>query len=253
MTLRVVERELLVFRRLWRGWVSSSFVTPILYLAAMGVGLGDIVDSRGRRLDGLAYMQFVAPGLLAATALMLAAGESLWPVMIGTKWLRTFHAMVATPLGPADVYDGFLAWTVLRGFVGSSLFFAVAVLLGGVPSAWGPLAVPAAALGASAIAAPLAAYSATQDTDVVFPIIMRLGIMPLFLFSGTFFPVDQLPGALQPLAALSPLWHTAELCRGATRGSIGGPAALTHVAVLGVLVIAGRAWGTRTFAARLVP
>ena len=253
MTLRVVERELLVFRRLWRGWVSSNFVTPLLYLTAMGVGLGDIVDSRGQRPGGLTYMQFVAPGLLAATAVMVAAGESLWPVMIGTKWLRTFHAMVATPLGPADVYDGFLAWTALRAFAASSLFFAGAVLMGGVPSAWGVLAVPAAALGAGALAAPLAAFSATRETDLAFPIVMRLGIMPLFLFSGTFFPVDQLPGALQPLAALSPLWHTAELCRGATSGSLGGVAGITHVAVLVALIAAGRAWGTRTFAAKLVP
>jgi len=253
MTVRVVAREVMVFRRLWRGWVSSHFITPLMYLTAMGVVLGDIVNDRGRNLGGLNYMEFVAPGLLAATALMLAAGESLWPVMIGTKWLRTFHAMVATPIGSDDVYDGFVAWTALRAFVSSSVFLAVAAVLGGVPSAWGVLAVPAAALGASAIAAPLTAFSATQETDLSFSIIMRLGIMPLFLFSGTFFPVSQLPGALQPLAALSPLWHTAELCRGATSGSIGALAALTHVAVLVALVVVGRVLGTRTFAQKLVP
>lgn len=251
--LRVVERELLVFKRLWRGWASSLFVSPILFLTAMGVGLGDMIDARGRSVDGLAYMEFVAPGLLAATALMLAASESLWPVMVGTKWLRTFHAMVASPLGPGDVYDGFIAWTALRALVASTVFVGVSAVLGAVPSAWGILAVPSAALGAVALGAPLAAYSAGQDTDAMFPVIMRLGVLPLFLFSGTFFPVEQLPGGLQPLAALSPLWHTVELCRGATSGSIGGPAAATHVAVLAALVAAGRAMGVRSFARKLTP
>ncbi|MCZ7537003.1 MAG: ABC transporter permease [Acidimicrobiia bacterium] len=251
--MRVVERELLVSRRLWRGWTSSHFVMPLLYLTAMGVGLGDIIDDRGRTVDGLAYMEFVAPGLLAATALMLAAGESLWPVMVGTKWLRTFHAMVATPLGPGDAYDGILAWTALRAFAGSALFLTVATLFGGVPSAWGLLAVPAAALGAAAFAAPLIAYSATQDSDATFPLIMRLGVMPLFLFSGTFFPVSQLPDTLQPVAVASPLWHSVELCRGATRGDLGAAAALAHLVVLVSIVAAGRAWGRRSFTRKLVP
>ena len=251
--LRVVERELVVSRRLWRGWVSSHLITPLLYLTAMGVGLGAIVDDRGQTVEGLSYIQFVAPGLLAATALMLAAGESLWPVMVGTKWMRTFHAMAATSLRPADVFDGFLVWTALRAVAGSGLFLVGAALLGGVSSPWGLLAIPAATLGAAAFAAPLAAYSATQDSDATFPVIMRLGVVPLFLFSGTFFPVRQLPGALQPVAALSPLWHTVELCRGATSGSVGGAAVLAHVGILGALVAAGRAWGTRTFARKLAP
>ncbi len=251
--LRVVERELLVFRRLWRGWASSHFVMPLLYLTAMGVGLGDIIDERGRSVDGLAYMEFVAPGLLAATALMLAAGESLWPVMVGTKWLRTFHAMVATPLGPGDAYDGILAWTALRAAAGSTLFITAAALFGGVPSAWGLFAIPAATLGAVAFAAPLIAYSATQDSDATFPLIMRLGVMPLFLFSGTFFPVSQLPDALQPVAFVSPLWHAVELCRGATRGDLGAAAALAHIAVLTGLAAIGRIWGHRSFARKLVP
>ena len=164
--LRVVEREARVFRRLWRGSVYSSFITPVLFLAAMGVGLGGLIDERNGAVGGLDYLSFVAPGLLAASAMQTAAGESLWPVMAGTKWVRTFHAMVATPVGASDVYGGFVVWTAVRVAMSASAFVLVAALLGGVPSLWGVLAVPAAVLCAAAFAAPLAAFAATQDTDV---------------------------------------------------------------------------------------
>ena len=249
--LRVVEREARVFRRLWRGTVYSSFVTPVLFLAAIGVGLGGLVDERRGAIAGVDYLTFVAPGLLAASAMQTAAGESLWPVMAGTKWVRTFHAMVATPVGAADVYGGFIVWTAVRVAMSATAFLTVAAVLGGVPSAWGVLAVPAAVLCAAAFAAPLVAFAATQDTDVTFPLILRLGIVPLFLFSGTFFPVDELPDWLRPVSALSPPWHGVELCRAATTGSVEWRAAAAHVAVLAGCVVAGWWWGTRTFTRKL--
>jgi lipooligosaccharide transport system permease protein len=128
---------------------------------------------------------------------------------------------------------------------------AVAALLGAVPSPWGVLAVPAAALGGLAFAAPLTAYSAGQDSDMSFPIIMRVAVVPMFLFSGTFFPVDQLPGWLAPFARVSPLWHAVELCRGATTGSLSFGAAVGHTAFLSAVVALGCWWGVRTFRARL--
>jgi lipooligosaccharide transport system permease protein len=251
VVLRVVEREARVFRRLWRGTVYSSFVTPVLFLAAIGVGLGGLVDERRGDVAGLDYLTFVAPGLLAASAMQTAAGESLWPVMAGTKWVRTFHAMVATPLRASDVYGGFILWTAARVAMSAAAFLAVAAVLGGVPSAWSVLAVPAAVLCATAFAAPLAGFAATQDTDVAFPLILRLGIVPLFLFSGTFFPVGELPNWLRPVSALSPLWHGVELCRAATTGSVDWAAGSGHVAVLLVCVAAGWWWGTRTFTRKL--
>jgi lipooligosaccharide transport system permease protein len=192
-----------------------------------------------------------APALLAASAMQTAAGESLWPVMAGTKWVRTFHAMVATPVGAADVYSGFVLWTALRVCLSSAGFLIVAALLGGVPSAWGVLALPAAVLCAAAFAAPLAAFAATQEVDVSFPLILRLGIVPLFLFSGTFFPVEELPDWLRPVSALSPLWHGVELCRAATTGSVEWDAAIVHIAVLVGCVTGGWLWGTRSFTRRL--
>ena len=248
--LRVVEREARVFRRLWRGTVYSSFVTPVLFLAAIGVGLGGLVDERRGDVAGLDYLTFVTPGLLAASAMQTAAGESLWPVMAGTKWVRTFHAMVATPVGASDVYGGFIVWTSVRVAMSATAFLAVAAVLGGVPSAWGVLAVPAAVLCAAAFAAPLASFAATQDTDIAFPLILRLGIVPLFLFSGTFFSVDELPQWLRTVSALSPLWHGVELARHATTADphVGDVA---HVIVL-VAVVAASAWAGRwTFRRRL--
>lgn len=249
--LRVVEREARVFRRLWRGTVFSAFVTPVLFLAALGLGLGGLVDEGGGLVAGLPYLVFVTPGLLAATAMQTAAGDALWPVMVGTKWARTFHAMVATPLRPSDVYTGLMAWTALRTTLSAAMFLVVGAVLGGVPSAWGLLAVPAAVLCGSSFFAPLAAYSAAQHTEVAFPLIMRLGVMPLFLFSGTFFPVEQLPDWAQPVALASPLWHGVELARSATTGTFDGPSAVGHVLVLvGVLALGWYA-GIRTWTRRL--
>jgi lipooligosaccharide transport system permease protein len=249
--VRVVEREALVYARLWRGLVFSMFVQPVLYLAAMGIGLGDLVSAHSGKIDGLTYLQFVAPGLLVASAMQLAAGESMWPVLGGAKWMRQFHGVVATPIGAGELYGGFVLWNALRAMLGAAPFLLVAALLGAIPSAWGVLAIPAAGLCAAAFSALLAAYSITVDSDASFPMIMRLGILPLFLFSGTFFPISQLPSALQPLAALSPLWHGVELARAATTGTFHPVAIVAHVAVLVACIAAGAAAGSRTFARRL--
>jgi lipooligosaccharide transport system permease protein len=248
--LRVVEREFRVFARLWRGFVFSTFLNPVLFLAAMGVGLGGLVDNHTGTVEGFRYLEFVAPGLLVASATQVAAGESLWPVMLGTKWMRYFHGIVATPISPADLYGGFVIWAVLRTAFASSVFLLVAAVLGAIPSAWGILAVPAAALCAAAFCAPLAAYAATQDAEMTFPVIMRIGILPLFLFSGAFFPISQLPRWVQLIAAISPLWHGVELARAATTAQLGWgiPA---HAAVLVACITAGWRWGTRTFTHRL--
>jgi len=249
--IRVVEREARVFQKLWRGTVFSSFVTPVMFLAAIGLGVGGVVTDPTRRLGGTSYLVFVTPGLLAASAMQNAAGNSLWPVMAGTKWVRTFHAMVSTPVAAPDVYGGFVVWNAIRSSFGIAAFLVVGALLGGVPSPWGVLAIPAAVLCATGFAAPLTAYAATRGSDQAFPVIIRFGIIPLFLFSGTFFPVRQLPPGLRRLAPLSPLWHGVELCRAATTGHVRAGSAAGHVLVLLAVVAAGAWWGTRTFSRRL--
>jgi lipooligosaccharide transport system permease protein len=248
--VRVVEREARVFRRLWRGSVFSSLLTPLLFLGAMGVGLGGLVDERNASVAGVSYLEFVAPGLLVASAMQATAGGSLWPVLGGFKWLRTYHGVVATPVPPGALYGGLVVWLSIRAGIAAIAFLVVAALLGAIPSWWGVVALPIAMLCAAAFAAPMAAYTATQDTDATFPLVIRIVVMPLFLFSGTFFPTTQLPDGLERLVLLSPLYHAAELARAATTGHLGW-ASLAHALVLAGCVAAGAWWGRRTFTRRL--
>ena len=252
LVVRALEREMIVFARTWRGNAFSSFVQPLLFLGAMGLGLGGLVDDGAAPTEGLDYLAFVAPGLLAASALLTAGAESLWPVMGGVKWMGQYNSMVTTAMTPGDVYGGLVLAAAVRALVAATAFLAVAALLGGASSFWTPLAlVPTVAL-AAATAAVLAAYSVTRQTDTSFPIIIRLGVIPLFLFSGTFFPVEQLPDALQPVVWVSPLWHAVESARDLTTGSVSVGTAL-HVVVLLVITAMALPVGIRNFAKRLTP
>ncbi len=251
--LRVTEREVRIWRRFWHTSVLTGVLVPLLFLGALGLGLGGLIDKNQGQVGGVDYLVFVAPGVLAATALQAAALESLWPVMGGIKWIKTFHAAAATPLSPGAIYAGYLTWIGVRALINGTLFLAVAAVIGAVPSLWGVLAIPAAALGAAAFAAPLCAYTAAQDSDLSFPVIMRVAIMPMFLFSGTFFPVDQLPTGLQVVARVTPMWHAVELCREATTGTLGPVPVVVHGGYLGAFVAAGAWFGVREFARKLSP
>lgn len=251
--LRALERELLVFVRTWRGSAFTAFVQPVLFLAAMGLGLGSLVDEgAGPANVELDYLQFVAPGLLAASALLAISGEAMWGVMGGVKWMGQFAGMVATPMTPGDVYGGLVLSAGVRAGAAAVAFLLVAAVLGGVASWWAPLAVVAAILLAMATMAVLAAYSVRKQDDSTFPLIMRLGIIPLFLFSGTFFPVSQLPDVVEPLALLSPLWHGVEVARDATTGAV-DLVTLVHAGVLVALVAVALPFGVRGFEGRLAP
>ena len=249
--IRVMEREMRVLARLWRGMIFSQFLSPVLFLAAMGLGLGGLVKEHTGNVAGLSYLDFVAPGLLASSAMQIAANEAMWPVLGGVKWVKNYHATVATSITAGELMVGSVLWITLRAVLSSAVFLLVAALVGAVPSAWGLLAIPASALCAAAFCAPLAAYSIGVDTDLVFPVIMRVLILPLTLFSGTFFPIAQLPDWLRPFAVASPLWHGVELARHATTGSLHLGADAVHLLVLVACTGAGLAWGRRSFTRRL--
>ena len=249
---QVVEREARIYRRLWKSSVFTYFVGPAMYLAAMGLGLGGLIEDNGGFTGSVTYLQFVAPGLLAATIMQTAAADSLWPIMGGLKWMRSFHAMAATPLTPAQIIVGQLSWSSIRVVLSSTIFLVVAGGLGALASPWAVLAVPAAVLTGLAFSAPISAFSATQESDTRFPLVMRFIILPLFLFSGTFFPLTDLPEWLQTLAWISPLWHGVELCRAATTGQFGSVATLAgHLAVLLAFAGVGLWLATRAFHRRL--
>jgi lipooligosaccharide transport system permease protein len=254
---RVVELRAMQYRRTFRASMFSSFLNPVLFLTAMGVGLGTYVDRSGsatQALGGLSYVQFLAPGLLAATAMQSAAFESTFPIMGGLTWQKTFHAMYATPISARDIVIGNLVWIAVRLTAIASIFTVVMTLFGAVASPLILLAIPAAVLTGMAFAAPIAGFAATQRTPEKFNAVFRFGITPLFLFSGTFFPISNLPSFLQPIAWLSPLWHGVELSRGLALGTIGADPlrAVIHVAVLAAILALGARWAFRTVEARLI-
>jgi len=259
--VRVLEHELLVYRRVWRGSIVSSFLSPVLFLAAMGVGLGSLVDANGgaaaggasgAALVGVSYLAFLAPGLLASTAMQTAAGESTFPIMGGLVWDKSFHGMIATPILPADVVVGKLIYIGMRLLLVVGLFFLVTVLFGAVTGPGAILAVPAALLTGLAFAAPIAAYSATQRDPNGFNALFRFGVIPLFLFSGTFFPIEQLPDLLQLVAKVTPLWHGVDLCRSLALGTAEPGLTLVHLVYLGSMTALGVAAAFVTFQRRLV-
>jgi len=239
--LRAFEHHLLAYRRIWRGTAFFSFANPVLFLTAMGLGLGSLVD-RGTHagIGPAGYVSFLAPGLLAASAMQLGANEAMWPVMGAMKWQKIYFAQVATPLRPADAAAGHLLFMALRVAIAAAVFLVVMVAFGAVHSAWALLAFPAAVLCGMAHAAPIAAFSASRQSEgTAFASLNRFVLTPLFLFSGTFFPVTQLPAGLRPVAWFTPLWHGVSLCRGLTLGSITAAAALGHAAYLGAWVALG--------------
>lgn len=251
--LRVLEHHLLVYRRTWKGSVFVSFVSPVLYLAAMGLGLGSLI-SRGpvRTIDGVSYLAFLAPGLLAATAMQSAYVETTYPIMARLQWLRTYDGMLATPIGVIDVLAGEFGWLAFRLALGSGAFFVVMLLFGAVHSAAALLAIVVAVLTGFAFGAPIFAFTATQRTDTSFALIGRLLITPLFLLGGVFFPIHQLPQLVQGIAWLTPLAHGVALARSLSVGAA-PPSAGLHLAVLLVYATIGLVAARITLPRRLVP
>ncbi len=252
MAVREFRCWLVNYRRTWRGSIYSSVLNPVLYLGAMGLGLGALVDKHGTAgLGGVSYLAFLAPGLLAAQAMQTAIGESTYPVLGSVKWLKTYQAAVATPLRPSDLFRGHLIFTAMRLSMNAAIFLATMTAFGAVRSAWIIAGLPVAVLTGLAFAAPIEAFAVTREKDQSFAVLFRFVMIPLFLFSGTFFPVSQLPAWIRPLAYLTPLWHGVALCRALSEGTAAWPAALGHVAYLTAVAGAGLYAGCITYRRRL--
>lgn len=254
LALRVAESEARWYRRVWRGSIFTSFLNPVLYLLAMGVGLGTLVDANlPPGLEGASYLDFLAPGLLAATAMQAGAGEGSWKVRAGIKWTRTYHAKLATPIGIPALVNGHMLWVGARVMM-VSVAFAIVVVVFRVAPLWQSLAatLPALLVGL-AMGGLTTAYTTRTNSDTALPTYFRFVVIPMFLFSGAFFPITQLPGWLQPVAYVTPLWHGVELCRAVMLGSPTVVAPWISVIYLIVLAAVGTALSMKPLREQLLP
>ncbi len=212
-----------------------------------------LVDRGGTgALETVDYLTYLAPGLLAATAMQTGAGDSAWPVMAGIKWVKTYDAMLATPVGVRDLALGHLGWVGVRLAMVSGVYAMVMMLFGAVDVLWGAVAVLPAVLTGLAFAAPVTAFTAGLDNDMHLASLFRFGIVPMFLFSGTFFPISQLPDWMEPLAVVTPLWHGVELTRGIALRQATEWAPALHVAYLAALTVLGTWLAVRRLRERLL-
>ena len=253
LAARALESWLINYRRTWRGSIYSSVLSPVLYLGAMGLALGKLVDQHGTtNLGGVSYLAFLAPGLMAASAMQTGIGESLYPVYTAVKWQKTYQAAAATPLRPGDIFRGHILFTLLRLTMNMTIFLGIMAAFGAIRSAWAVACLPVAVLTGLSFAAPLDAFAVSQQkTDQGFALIFRFGMIPLFLFSGTFFPVSQLPAWLRPVAYATPLWHGVALCRALSLGTADLVGAIGHIGYLLVIVALGLVLGQLAYRRRL--
>ncbi len=240
----VLERNLRVYRHAW-AIIFSGFFEPLFYLFAMGVGLGDLVgEVTGPGGTAVSYTEFIAPALLASSAMNGATFESTMNIFWKLKYGKIYDGMLATPLQPGDIAIGEIGWSLMRGALYAAGFLVVMTALGLMASPLGIMALPVALLIGFAFAAVGMAATTFmrnwQDFDLI-----TLVTMPLFLFSATFYPIEVYPGWLQGMARVSPLYHGVELIRGFTLGvvdwtMVGHAAFLVVMGLIGASIAARR-------------
>jgi len=235
------EHQWLLYLRTWRGSIFGSFAQPVLFLVAMGIGLGGFVDASGSGAIDVPYIQFLAPALLVSTVMQGSTFEATFPVLGGFRWNRRYHAMYATPLSPYAIAFGQIAWIATRATIVATIFCGVIIAFGAAGSPGIIWTIPVGTLTALAFAGPIAAYMTTQRDTTAFNAIWRFGITPLFLFSGTFFPIESLPEQVRWIAWLLPLWHGVDLARALSLGTVGDAplVQIAHVLILAGCAIAG--------------
>jgi lipooligosaccharide transport system permease protein len=251
---RMTDYWLTVYKRSWRGSVVSSFITPLLYVLAMGVLLGGFIKGDPAKLEGAtSYLMFVAPGMVAAQSMTVVFGEMTYPVMSAVKWHKTFFSMIATPLSTRDIVVSNLGFALARVALTSGIFLPVMAPFGVFSSITGViLAFFVQLLIGAAFATPLFALTASMKSESGFALIFRLGMIPMFLFSGAFFPVANLDPVLEAVAKVTPLWHGVDLTRMLTVGHVHLGWAVVHVLYLAALAVIGYVLVVRRLEKRLV-
>ncbi len=235
-SIRMFQRNMIVYKHIWT-IIVSGFFEPVFYLFGIGIGLGSMIG----QVDGMAYAAFVAPGLLAVSCMNGAITDGFFNIFFKLHFKKTYDGILATPMRVPDIAFGEMLWALARGTVYAGAFLVVVLLIGEtvgpkmILSPWAVLALPAAVIVAAAFSAMALCIASFARKIQDFDIVMGLIVMPMFLFSGTFFPVIQLPTEVQPLIQIVPLYHGVAVLRQLTTGSV----SLTIFAHLFYLVLLG--------------
>ena len=249
---RVWQRNWLVYRRLWHRSLAFGFLQPVLFLTAMGLGIGTLISPDDlSAFGGVPYINWLGPGLMAAMSMQTATFESTYPIMNKIMWGRNYEAMLSTPVSIRSIVGGELAWSAFRIGSLATVFLVVLALFGVVRTPLAVLAIPSAILVGVAFSSCLIAFTATQKNDVGFSAVFRFVVNPLFLFSGTFFPLTQLPDPLRAVAWATPLFHGVELIRGSILDQLDLRTAPLHLAYLLVMFGVGAVLAERTLTRRM--
>jgi lipooligosaccharide transport system permease protein len=251
-TLHVAEARIRNMAK-WAGIIFfAAVINPTLYLVSIGIGVGSLIDAN-KGVNGVSYLTFLAPALLASAAIQGSSDEVIFPTMAGFKWERTFFGMRSTPITARQISLGLFIAAMARTSISVVIYWIALYYFGALdsPTAW--LAMPAALFAGAAMAAVMLALAGKiEKEDFFFTIVGRFIMIPMFLFSGTFYPLSQMPIFLQFFGWLSPLWHATEIGRYLTYDyPISGPMLLTHFSVLTAMIFFGLTASFRIFAARL--
>jgi len=237
----------------WAGIIFfAAVINPTLYLVSIGIGVGSLIDAN-KGVDGVSYLTFLAPALLASAAIQGSSDEVIFPTMAGFKWERTFFGMRSTPITARQISLGLFIAAMLRTAVSVVIYWIALYFFGALDSNTAWLAMPAALFAGAAMAAVMLALAGKiEKEDFFFTIVGRFIMIPMFLFSGTFYPLSQMPIFLQFFGWLSPLWHATEIGRYLTYDyPVSGPALFMHFFVLSAMIVIGLTASFRIFAARL--
>lgn len=217
--LKLVQRNALAYKHYWMAFV-SGFFEPLFYLVAVGFGVGRFVETIEYQGIELEYVSFLAPGMLAASAFNGALFDGFFSPFFKLNWLKTYDGIITTPINVSDIAVGEVIWALIRGTIYSSGFILVMLALGLIHSLWALLALPAVMISGAALASGAMILTAKTKEISSLEKVMTLIVFPMFLFSGTFFPVSLYPDLLRPIVQLTPLYHSASLLRALTTGHV---------------------------------
>ena len=236
---KMVRRNALAYKHYWIAFI-SGFFEPVFYLVAVGFGVGQFVGTIPFGGKEIEYAAFLAPGMLGASTLNGAIFDGFFSPFFKMNWLKTYDGVITTPINISDIAVGEILWALIRGTIYGASFLIVMLVLGLVDSVWAILALPAVMLSSGALSAGAMILTGLTRELSSLEKVMTLVVFPLFLFSGTFYPISLYPDLLRPIVMATPLYHSATLLRSLTTGAV-GPGTLWHVLYL-VVMLLGSSW-----------